>query len=303
MIKLGLVGAFGYHAQAFSKILNQYTPDTWKELGLLPDTEFAEALTQTHIVKVWDKDLSLAKELASKFGIKEVVEKLESVGKGVDGVIIVDQNGGRKHHLLSHYFLKNNIPTFLDKPLADTLEEAEEIFALVREKGTLFMSCSALRFALEVEQARKAIKEIGPISIANCIGPGHPVNYGIHTLEFCLSVLGSGVKSVYNIGSDNASMTKLTYQGGVPEVCIQIGAEIKNQYRLTICGKEEWVGIVPTEVGTYGYGNMLKNYIAMLVKKESPIALEETEDIIKVLLASAESLKIGKPVELKSFGK
>jgi len=303
MIKLGLVGAFGYHAQAFSGIINKYDSARWKELGLLEGTDFDRELTQARIVKIWDKDKTLAEELAGKFDITEVVGELETVGEGVDGVIIVDQNGGRKHHLLSHYFIENNIPTFLDKPLADTLEEAEEIFALVREKGTLFMSCSALRFALEVEQARKAIKEIGPISIANCIGPGHPVNYGIHTLEFCLSVLGSGVKSVYNIGSDNAAMTKLTYQGGVPEVCIQIGAEIKNQYRLTICGKEEWVSIVPTEVGTYGYGNMLKNYIAMLVKKESPIDLEETEDIIKVLLASAESLKIGKPVELKSFGK
>ena len=303
MIRLGLVGAFGYHAQAFSNILNQYTPDTWKELGLLPGTEFDEELTQAHIVKVWDKDLSLAKELAGKFEIKEVVEKLESVGDGVDGVIIVDQNGGRKHHLLSHHFLKNNISTFLDKPLADTLREAEEMFELVRTQGTLFMSCSALRFAPEVEEARKAIKEIEPISVANCIGPGHPINYGIHTLEFCLSVLGSGIKSVYNIGSNNTAMTKLTYQGGVPEVCIQIGTDIKNQYRLTICGKEDWVSIVPTQVGTYGYANMLKNYIAMLINKKPPIALEEMEEIIKVLLASAESLKIGKPIELESFGK
>ena len=300
-LKLGLVGAFGYHAQAFSNLINNQTPDKWKEMGLLGSTQVDEALTQARIVKVWDKDKATAEELAEKFKIDQVVDRMESAGEGVDGIIIVDQNGGRKHHLLSHYFIKNNIPTFLDKPLADTLQEATEIFKLVRMHGTLFMSCSCLRFVPEIEQAKKAIKEIGPVSVASCIGPGHPVNYGIHTIELCHSVLGSGVESVWNIGSDKAALTKLTYKGGEPEVCIQIGENIKNQYKMTICGKEGWLNIVPTEVGAYGYGNMLKHFIGMLIEKKSPIALDETEEIIKILLASAESLKTGNPIELKDY--
>ena len=77
--------------------------------------------------------------------------------EGIDFVIIVTPNN--THYPIAKAFLEQNISVVCDKPLTLTINEAEELESLVRQKGLLFGVTYANQGYPMVKQARQMVSE------------------------------------------------------------------------------------------------------------------------------------------------
>ncbi len=117
-------------------------------------------------------------------------------------------------------------PIFLDKPLADTLENGRQIAALARSHGVPVFSASSLRF---VPQLREACAQMAAPRYAALFGPlgqapsgSAVVWYGVHTFEMLQRAMGRGAQSVFT-KRDAAGVTAIVNydegRRGVVELC------------------------------------------------------------------------------------
>jgi predicted dehydrogenase len=174
-------------------------------------------MPEVKMLYAWDYDMERAKWYSEKYVIPHVVEEVGDMMGNVDAVLI---GGGRRgprdggiwgeerddHLRLSRPFLEVGLPVLIDKPFADTLEDAIEMVRLARSNRALLMSCSAMRYASEVQALKEVVDDqgFGKISGASCmIGTGIATLkwYIIHMLEALYVPFGPGIESVFTLPS------------------------------------------------------------------------------------------------------
>jgi hypothetical protein len=64
------------------------------------------------------------------------------------------------------------------------------------------MSCSALRYAKEVEDFLAERDEVGEILTGSSVCSGDLIFYGVHAMEQLYVCMGGGIKSVQNVGEE-----------------------------------------------------------------------------------------------------
>lgn len=285
MIRLGLVGGAGaYHGRAFSALINglaegQARPEGWP--AFTPQVEGAR------IVSVWDPNRGTAEALAQVFGIARVADRMEDAADGADGVIVTDDMTKRHHHRAKP-FLRAGVPTFIDKPLASDVEEATELVDLAVKHGTPMMSASSLRYAKETEDLRANPGALGNILAATAVCRGELIYYGIHPLELAVSILGTGVRSVQNVGREGQNVVQIDYRDGRSLVLI-VYAGISSPFQLNLYGDKGWRQVVVTDSAAF-YANLLRQVAEMCRSKTPPIPYAETLEIIRILVAAQKSL-------------
>ncbi len=292
LIGVGRGGASSYHARSFSSILNGFdplrTPADWPV--------HSNPVTGARVTAVWDEDAAAARELAEVFSIARVAQTMEEVASEVDGVIVVDDIT-MTHQQRARFFLREGVPTFIDKPLSCSYEEAVELVELAESAGTLLMSSSALRYAREIDEAHSQLAAVGPVSLATAICQGQymgedaVIHYGIHPLELAYAVLGPGVTTVRNVGEQGRHVVKLAYADGRVLVLL-VFPELAQTFRLDVYGQDGATSIT-VEDWDYFYWNMLQTFVGMIRERSLPIPLSETLEIIRVLTAAKKSLTEG----------
>ena len=194
-------------------------------------------------------------------------------------------------------FLKEEIPTFIDKPLSGDIKEASKIIELAEHKKTPLMSTSALRYAKEVQTAWKTIKGIGTVDFATTICQGkymaaeNIIHYGIHILELAYSVIGPGAVAVQNIGMSGKNIVKIDFKDG-KVLMLAVFPEIAQLFLLNLYGRKGMSSVVVND-WDYFYWKMLQTFIEMVRSKKLPVPLIETLEIIKILVSSKKSLLSG----------
>jgi hypothetical protein len=159
------------------------------------------------------------------------------------------------------------------------------------------MSCSALRYAREIGDAASVLDASGEVdcSVAICQGQymesENLIHYGIHPLELAYAVLGSGAKSVQNIGEGERNIVKITYRDG-SILMLLVFPDMAQVFQLQVYGKNGHVSI-NVQDWDYFYWNMLNTFITSVQNAALPIPLEETFEIIQVLISGVESLRKG----------
>lgn len=98
--------------------------------GRLHVSKYA-ALPGADLVGVFDIDAARAREVAEEFGCAAVSRPEDLFGR-VDAVSIVAP--ATRHFALARLFLSEGISVLVEKPIATTLEEADELIRLAREK-------------------------------------------------------------------------------------------------------------------------------------------------------------------------
>ncbi len=285
MIRLGLVGGAGaYHGRSFSALINglaegQTHPEGWPK--------YAPQVEGTRVVTVWDPDRGAAEALARAFGIARVVDRMEDAADGVDGVIVADDMTKRHHHRAKP-FLRAGVPTFIDKPLAGDVDEAQELIGLAEQHGTPMMSASSLRYAKETEELRANPGALGNLLAATAVCKGELIYYGIHPLELAVSILGTGAWAVHNVGREGKNVVQVDYRDGKSLVLI-VYAGISYVFQLNLYGDKGWRQVVVTDSAAF-YANLLRKVAEMCRTKQPPIPYAETLEIIKILAGAPRSL-------------
>jgi hypothetical protein len=182
-----------------------------------PWAEVLRGIPGVAMTCAWDYDQERARTFAQHYGIATVVQDVQEMVGKVDAVLVA---GGRRpptgdgiwgeehddHLRLSRPFLEAGMPVLIDKPFADELGDAVEMVRLARRRRALLMSCSAMRYASEVQALREVVDDggLGKISGAvGMIGTGVATLkwYVVHLMEAIYVAFGSGVESAFALPS------------------------------------------------------------------------------------------------------
>jgi predicted dehydrogenase len=297
MIRIGLVDFDTSHVTAFTQRLNHLdiALEHWVE-------------SDCRVTAGWPGDSAIMPERIpgyveklTEYGV-EIVDKPEALLGSIDAVMIESQQGSR-HLERALPFLEAGLPTFVDKPFAGNVAEAEAMISLAEKHGAPLMSASALRYAVEVQEALRLREEYGVVLSADvwtacALHEGNPglLHYGVHGVEMLYALMGTGCREVRSVVQPGGELTVGVWEDG------RIGTVrgIRDGQYGFGCAVHYEKGhyAVPVTANTY-YSEMLKRIADLFTMKVPPIPYAELREGIAFMDAAlASRQRDGAPVTL-----
>lgn len=215
--------------------------------------------------------------------VDEVIDKS-------DAIIALAPNNPEQHLALTRVALQAGKPVFLDKTLAETPDDSQQILTLAHKHKTPIMSASSLRFATELDE----FDNLGLPETVFARGLGKFPVYAIHTLTMALRFFGPDIQRVIDTGEDGTRL--VTLDDGKRRASVEV-RDSKNPYETT-----PWqVGVrtggmyrVATVKDFDGfYANLMKKVLEFFTTGQSAIAPAEMLANVTVQAAAEESFAAG----------
>ncbi|MFZ3231368.1 MAG: Gfo/Idh/MocA family oxidoreductase [Pseudobdellovibrio sp.] len=138
-----------------------------------------KASSDAVLVAVCDFSFDQAKKVAAELGTKAVEKKEELLGC-VDFVTIAAST--QAHFEIAEFFLKNNIPVLVEKPIAATVQQAKILCQLAEKNKTLFTVGHIERFNPAFTYLKQNIKDATYLEI-NRLAPFRPSGSDVSVLH------------------------------------------------------------------------------------------------------------------------
>lgn len=286
MVRVGLVDFDTSHVVAFSQRMNHFgVPQSeWVEGARVVAGCPGESEIMPERIPGYSDELKRA-------GIEIVAKPTDLLGK-IDAVMIESQQGSR-HLDRARPFLEAGLPTFIDKPFAGSVKEADAIFSLARKHNAPIMSCSALRYDPLVAQALAKQKTFGRIVSADVWGSaslhvGNPglLHYGIHGVEMLYTLMGRGCRTVTNVATPQGEVATGVWTSGLCGVARGIRTGDAGFGLAVHYEKGHYAGLVE---GAAFYREMLRRVVEMFASRKEPIDPAETREIMAFMAAALNS--------------
>ncbi|MDP6618159.1 MAG: Gfo/Idh/MocA family oxidoreductase [Nitrospinota bacterium] len=162
-------------------------------------------LPETELVAVADVDDARSRAIADQYDTRALRDYREILGR-VDAVSIAVPTA--QHYPVARDFLEAGTDVLVEKPIASSLEQAEDLFRIARENGRILQIGHVVRFNGAVQELHKFVRD--PLLIeCRRMGPfqsrvqedGVILDLMIHDLDIVLSLVNSPVKSCYAVGA------------------------------------------------------------------------------------------------------
>lgn len=294
-IRLGVVG-LSVHSAAFSQILNdpEKTSDLqgcriaalYHPLGN-PDVDF----TQERLAK-FEKDVV-------EMGVK-IVSSMEEL-LGTTDAILIETNDGRPHMEQVLPALEAKKPVFVDKPVADTLENVIAIYEKADMIGVPIFSSSSLRYGTIPQEIRQS----GSLAVgADVYSPADLEKshtdlfwYGIHGVEMLYTVMRTGCREVMQV---KHTATEDLVIGYWPDDRVGVYRGFRdNRWHY---GGTAFLNDSITQLGDFeGYRPLVVKIVEFFVTNKAPVSPTETLEIYRFMEAAMKSASLGgKKIRLDS---
>ena len=288
MRRLGIIGLETTHGFIYPALMNGYDPERLVAnsipmvSGIFP-TKGAPSVEGVQIVACYDPDPERARLVAEACLIERVCSSAADVLKDVDGVLICNGDS-RAHRGLATLTLEAGVPTFLDKPFTESIEDAEALIALSESRNTPLFCTSALRFGPQVVALRERLPEtVGELVTAHAIGTGDWDAYAIHTLETLLTVWGSGIREIQSIGAIGHDTIQMTDRSGrrlIWQVCIDM-AWI---FHISVYGSKGMdQAFIPRSDRYVLFKGAAERISTFMHTRETPVPLRDTLELVRIL--------------------
>ena len=162
------------------------------------------SLKDANLVGIVDTDQERAVEISKQFDIP-VFNELQDLLKQVDAVSIVTPT--LYHAKIAETCITNDIHVFIEKPITETLEEAERLLVLSKDKDVMIQVGHIERLnpallALKPYRVEPKFLEIQRLAPYTVRGTDVPVvlDKMIHDIDILLSLVDSPVKSIQATG-------------------------------------------------------------------------------------------------------
>lgn len=285
--KIGIIG-LSVHSADFTEIINSPEDEGFKDMKVVAvyhpkgneDVEFRVDQLDNFRDRIKAKGV-------------EFVGSIDTVVERSDAVMLLT-NDGRPHLEQLLPVFRSGKPVYVDKPLADTLDQVKTIFRASREYGSAVFTSSALRYGENTEKIRDG-KLVGKVLGADTfspapIQPSHVDLFwdGIHGVELLFSVMGTGCQSVTRTNVEGTDVVVGTWNDARIGVFRGI-RKGKSGFGGTVYGAD---GIA--EIGGFGGYRPLVLAIADFFRtNKSPVSMEETMEIYAFMEAADESKRQG----------
>lgn len=281
IIRIGMIGLDTSHATAFTTILHDLKNGHEGRVvaGVAqssPDIESSHTRVDGYVEK-----------MTKEFGVK-MYDTIEAMLPEVD-VVLIESVDGRPHLAQARPCIMAGKPTYIDKPVAASLEDAIAIFDLAKTQGVPVWSSSNLRFNSGV--VKVATADIGDIAAVLSFGPAsleeHHLDlawYGIHPTEALFTVIGTGCKSVSRTHTEGTDVVTGVWEGGKTGTVIGLRAA-KAVYGVRAFGTKGSI----EEAAAGAYPEMMTEMMKFFRTGVPPVTAEETIEIFAFMAAADES--------------
>lgn len=301
MIRLGFVAGAGiYHAVQFAKMFNGLNEE-FKHLdpyGGRPPMARIEGAT---VVKVFDENRQHAENLSRFANVPVVADTLEEMLEGVDAIYIGDDLT-MKQYQYARPFIEKGIPTFIDKPMADSVAAARDLMDLARWRKCLLMSSSGLKYTKEFAPVTSGEANVGDIVMACTMGPAdlrlsRPfLFYGMHAVTLGHTLINSRPVEVFDVGERGRTAVQVKYLNGA-QLTVMCPHGVPVGFQGLVQGTRGSFYAKVADSAHY-YSTMLKEFLAMVEKGEQTFDLLQAVEVIQICCAAEESVRTGRPVRL-----
>jgi predicted dehydrogenase len=281
-LMIGMVGLDTSHCLEFTKLLNDPAHPFHVEGGKV-----------AYAFPFYSEDLKISKDrvqgytetLRNDHSVK-ITSSIAETAEASDAILLTAVDG-RKHLELFKQLLPYKIPVFIDKPLALSVKEAEELFALAQKHNIPVMSSSSLRYAdsfsVIMENEKDGISSIyvhGPLPMQPLM-PGY-FWYGIHMIEMVIAAMGSGAKNV-TVKTSNEHETVIVEWEDGRHAIIRGEYEWHSRFGATLHTKKGFHHVDITKDNKPFYASLLEQIIHFFKTKKSPVPKEETLEVMRLI--------------------
>ncbi|MBI4903812.1 MAG: Gfo/Idh/MocA family oxidoreductase [Acidobacteria bacterium] len=293
-IKVGIIGTDTSHVIAFTRILNDpASPDHAPGARIVAAYKGGSKDVESSHTRV-DK---YADELRDKWKL-EIVPTIAALCPKVDAILL-ESVDGRAHLPQFREAVKCGKPTFIDKPLASTLEDAREIAKIAKAANVKWFSTSSLRYSdvcLNLKSPdNKGVITWGP-------GPTEPHHYldlswyGIHPVEMLFTLMGTGCEEVTRTAAKDMDETTCRWKDGRMGTVRTLRPY--GEYGAVVFREKQVLQSAPKM--RVNYGPMLKEIVKFFENGVPPVPNELTLEIFAFMDAAQRSKESGgKPQKLR----
>lgn len=232
MLKIGVFGV-GH--------LGKFHLNNWKNIQ------------NTEVVGFFDPNDQAAQEVSEKYGLKRY-ELAEDLIKLIDAADIVAPT---THHFnLCQLALRSGKHVFVEKPMADTMEQAREILQLVNESKVKFQVGHVERFnpaflALQPHRLNPMFIEVHRLAQFNPRGTEVSVilDLMIHDIDIILHLVKSDVKNIFASGvavmteTPDIANVRIEFNNGCVANLTSSRISMKRMRKMRLFQKDAYIGI------------------------------------------------------------
>ncbi|MEO8909292.1 MAG: Gfo/Idh/MocA family oxidoreductase [Gemmatimonadaceae bacterium] len=246
-----------------------------------------------------------ASEVAKELGVSAHAS-LDSLLDASDAVVIVVPTSA--HYSVASAAIGRGKHVFIEKPITTTLEEAESLLSLAREKGVLMQIGHIERFNQAVRAALPYVSEPRFID-SERLAPFSPrgsdvavvLDLMIHDIDLLLTLVGSGAKSISAVGVPvltpmlDIANARVTFDSGAVANITSSRISRERKRKIRIFQKSGYLSLdLATGTGEFF---RLRSDIDPLSVRSAPADITAFVDRIKLEAPPGEPLKL----ELESF--
>lgn len=232
MLKLGIFGV-GH--------LGKFHLNNWKQI---PDVE---------IVGFFDPNNDHAKAVEAEYGIKRYMDE-EALMKASDMIDVVTPT--HLHFTVCELAIKMGKHVFVEKPMANTIEEGKAIVEMVKESGVKLQVGHVERFnpaftALKDITLNPSFIEVHRLAQFNPRGTEVSVilDLMIHDIDIILSIVKSGVKNISASGvsvltdTPDIANVRIEFNNGCVANLTSSRISMKKMRKIRLFQKDAYIGI------------------------------------------------------------
>jgi hypothetical protein len=288
MHRLAIIGLDTTHGFIYPALLNGYDPAALARVspaivnGIFP-TGGLPSIAGARIVACYDDDPDRARAVADACLVERVCRTPAEALTGVDGVLVCG-GAAAGHRAAATPALEAGLPTFVDKPFTESVDDARALLALAERRDVPLYCASALRYADGVVALRERLSElIGEPLAAHSLGTGDFDSYAVHSLEILYGLWGGGVTGVQSLGRPGHDVVRLVYADG-REALWQTHQRAGWYFHVSVFGSERAEQVVVPQSARYRLFKAVAERIAVFVQTgRSPVSPAEMLEIVRVL--------------------
>ena len=197
-LRLGIIGLSegNGHPYSWSAIFNGYSLSEMENCGFPAIPQYlkqqrwpAARIPEAVVTHIWTQSPHLSSKIARAALIENVVAEPEAMLGHVDAVLLA-RDDAENHLFFAKTFIEAGLPVYIDKPVSLTVAQLDVLYGLQRYDGQIF-TCSALRYASELQPRPHDYERIGQIRHVQATTPKSWEKYSVHIIEPVLRILGN----------------------------------------------------------------------------------------------------------------
>lgn len=248
-IRLGIIGLSkgNGHPYSWAAIINGYSQVDMAQCefpsihSYLAEQKWPAArIAGAEVTHIWTQSDDLSANVARASLIANIVTTPEAMLGHIDGLLLA-RDDAVNHYTFAKPFVEAGIPIYIDKPIALSLDKLDALYNLQKYEGQIF-TCSALRYAYELELSSEIRKKIGQIQHIYATTPKSWDKYAVHIIEPVLKILGENIMlsaHAYPI-AENGRMVIAKFSDEITVEFAAMGDNVAVPFSIRIHGEKSW---------------------------------------------------------------